>query len=82
MTILGREPVRILTAVNALLALAVGFGLNMTSAQQALIHAAVSALLGVLIRREVTPVITAEEHIDTAVRLAQLGRLPPYDDIP
>ncbi len=50
----GREPALILAAVNALLALAVGFGLDVTGEQQALIHAAVSALLGLVTRSRVT----------------------------
>lgn len=82
MTIFGREPVAILAAVNAALALGVGFGLNVTSEQQALIGAAVSAVLALIARKAVTPNETAEEHIDTAARLALMGRLPPYDDIP
>lgn len=53
--IFDREPALILAAVNALLALAVGFGLEVTGEQQALIHAAVSAVLGVIVRRKVTP---------------------------
>lgn len=52
----NREPALFLAAVNALLAVAVGFGLDVTTEQQALIHAAVSALLGLITRQKVTPV--------------------------
>ena len=52
----NREPALFLAAVNALLAVAVGFGLDVTTEQQALIHAAVSALLGLITRQTVTPV--------------------------
>ena len=53
-TLWGREPALILTAVNAILALLVGFGLNLTPEQQALIYAAISAVLGVVVRQQVT----------------------------
>lgn len=82
MTIFGREPVAVVAAVNALMALGVGFGLDVSNEQQALIQGAATAVLALIARRSVTPNQTAEEHTDTAVRLAQLGRFPPYDDIP
>lgn len=83
MTIFGREPVAILAAVNAGLALGVGFGMNVTSEQQALIAAAVSAVLALAARSQVVPVVTVEEHLDTAARLTRMGvALPPPDDIP
>lgn len=82
MTIFGREPVTIVAAVNALVALLVGFGLDLTNEQQALIQTAVTAVLAVIARQSVVPNPTVEEHLDTAVRLAQMGRFPPYDDIP
>ena len=47
------EPVAILAAVNALIALGVGFGLNLSTEQQALILAAVSALIGLFARSQV-----------------------------
>lgn len=55
MTVFGREPVVILAAVNAVVALIVGFGLDLSNDQQALIHAAVSALLALFARAKVTP---------------------------
>lgn len=80
--IFGREPVVILAAVNAGLALLVGFGLELSGEQQALIGAAVSALLALIARQAVTPNVTVEEHLDTAQRLFHLGgQLPPPDDI-
>ncbi len=83
MTIFGREPVVIIAAVNALLALVVGFGLDVSNEQQALVQGAVTAVLALIARQAVTPNVTAEEHIDTAVRLTRMGvRLPPADDIP
>jgi len=81
--IFGREPVVILAAVNAAIALGVGFGLELSGEQQALIGAAVSAVLALIARQAVTPNVTVEEHLDTAQRLFRLGgQLPPPDDVP
>jgi len=51
----NREPALIIGAVNAVIAVAVGFGLDFTSAQVGLLNAAVAAVLSVLVRRKVTP---------------------------
>lgn len=53
---MNREPALILGLVGALIALAVGFGLNVTQEQVGLIMAAVVALLSFLTRSQVTPV--------------------------
>lgn len=83
MTIFGREPVAILAAVNAAVALGVGFGLDVSSEQQALIATAVSAGLALIARAAVVPNETVDEHLDTAERLFRMGgQLPPADDIP
>lgn len=55
-TLWGREPALILAALSAMIALAVGFGLPVTAEQEALIVAAVSAVIGVITRSRVTPV--------------------------
>ena len=55
-TLWGREPAVILAALNAVLAVAVGFGLPVTTEQAALVMAAVSAVVGVITRSQVTPV--------------------------
>lgn len=55
-TIFDREPALILGAVQAILAVAIGFGLNVTPEQLALILAATAAVLGVVTRSRVTPV--------------------------
>lgn len=52
----GREPALVLGAANALLALAVGFGLQISPEQVGLINAAVAAILSVVVRSQVTPV--------------------------
>ena len=51
-----REPALILGAVNALLALAIGFGLPVTVEQASLVNAAAAAVLSVIVRSQVTPV--------------------------
>jgi len=53
--ILRREPVAILGALQALLAVAVGFGLNLTNEQTALLLAAVAAVLSLVTRSKVVP---------------------------
>lgn len=52
----GREPALILGAANALLALAVGFGLDVSPEQVGLINAAVAAILSVVVRSRVSPI--------------------------
>ena len=53
---MNSEPALILGAVNAILALGVGFGLHLTSEQVGLINAAVAAIIAVITRTQVTPV--------------------------
>lgn len=54
--VLNREPALIVGAVNALIALAVGFGLDIDPEQVGLINAAVAAVLSVVVRQQVSPV--------------------------
>ncbi len=54
--IFNTEPALILGAVGAIIALAVGFGLNWTGEQVALTMAAVQAFLSLIVRAKVTPV--------------------------
>lgn len=49
------EPVMVLAFIEAGLALAIGFGLNWTAEQVALVIAFTSALLGLIARSQVTP---------------------------
>jgi len=53
--VFGREPVLILTAVQAALALAVAFGLDLSNEQTGAIIALSAAVLGVITRSKVTP---------------------------
>lgn len=53
---MNREPALILAAVQAVIALAVGFGLNWTPEQVSLVLAATAAVLGLITRQKVTPV--------------------------
>lgn len=50
------EPALLLGALNALLALGVGFGLDVDPGQVGLINAAVAAVLAVVVRSRVTPI--------------------------
>jgi len=51
-----REPALILGAVNAMIALAVGFGLDVSIEQASLINAAAAAVISVIVRSQVSPV--------------------------
>ena len=51
-----QEPALVLGAVQALIAMAVGFGLEVTAEQVGLIVAAAAAVLSVVTRTQVTPV--------------------------
>lgn len=52
---LKTEPALVLGAVQAVVALAVGFGLSWTGEQVSLVNAAVAAVLAVIVRSRVTP---------------------------
>jgi len=55
-TIFGREPVLILAAIQAAIALVAAFGLQLTGEQIATLVAFTAAALGVVARQRVTPV--------------------------
>lgn len=55
MKALAKEPALIIGAIQALLVLAVSFGLDLTEEQQAAILSLTAALLSVLTRQLVTP---------------------------
>ena len=50
------EPVLILGAMNAIFAMAVGFGLHVTPQQVGLVNAAVTAVIAAIARSQVSPV--------------------------
>lgn len=80
--IFNREPIVIVNAVRLVVLAAVSFGLDLTEGQIVATMVALEAVLTLFSRSQVVPVDTVEEHLDTAVRLTQLGvRLPPPDDI-
>lgn len=54
-TILGREPILILAAVQATIALVAAFGLQLSAEQIAALVAFSAAVLGVIARQRVTP---------------------------
>ncbi len=60
--IFGREPALILGALAAVIALAVGFGLDVSSEQVGLIMAGVTAILAVVTRQSVFAPKTVEEN--------------------
>lgn len=78
--IFGREPVLWLSAIQAVIALAVGFGLDLTGEQQGLIHATSAALLSLIVRSQVVPVETHDEQLEHLVTIA--GAMPDPDDVP
>lgn len=51
----GREPALILGLVQAGLAMAVGFGLNLDGQQVALVMTFAAAVVSVIVRRKITP---------------------------
>lgn len=53
--LLGREPALILGAVQAVIALAIAFGLDLSVEQTGAILAATAAVLAVIVRSQVTP---------------------------
>lgn len=66
-TLWGREPALILGAVQAILALVVAFGLDLSVEQTGAILAASAAILAVVTRSQVTPVAGLPElpdHVD------------------
>lgn len=56
----GREPALVLAFIQTLLALAVGFGFDLTAEQIALILAFSAAAIGLITRSQVTPVRTVQ----------------------
>jgi hypothetical protein len=58
--VLKREPVLWIALVNAVLAVAVGFGLDIDPEQVGLINAAVAAVLAFIARQQVTPVSSVQ----------------------
>lgn len=52
---INTEPALFLGAVHGVIALAIGFGLDITIEQFALIEAAVSGVISFLVRRKVAP---------------------------
>lgn len=55
--LLGREPALVLGLIQAVIALAIGFGLDISPEQFGLIMAASAAAASVIVRAQVTPVI-------------------------
>jgi hypothetical protein len=60
--IFGREPALVLAAVQAGLALLVGFGLNLDGQQVALIMGFAAAVVSLIVRRRVAPGDSASDQ--------------------
>lgn len=73
--IFGREPVLYITLLRTSLALAVGFGLNLTGEQVALVVAFADAVFAFITRQAVIPSQTARTRISDAYR-AGMERSP------
>ena len=63
-TLWGREPALIIGALQAVIALAVGFGAPLSQEQTALILAASAAILAVITRQQVTPNASVAARVD------------------
>jgi hypothetical protein len=63
----GREPAAIAAAIAIAINLAISFGLKLTIEQVALINALVVAVLGLIVRQQVTPTSAPQLEAGTAV---------------
>jgi hypothetical protein len=82
--IFGREPAAIAAFVQAILALAVGFGLNLSTEQMGLLMAVVTLGLGLLVRQVVTPLAAPKLAGGTSVEVEGTGKsvqLPETDEV-
>jgi hypothetical protein len=57
----GREPAAWLAAINAVLACAMGFGLDLTGEQMALIMTTAGTIIGLITRQSVVPSATIRD---------------------
>jgi hypothetical protein len=72
-TLWGREPVAIVTAVEACILLAIGFGAPVTGEQVALVNAALLAVLALVARSKVTPTVNVvEQAVDAGTDKARV----------
>lgn len=65
----GREPALWIGLINAILALGVGFGLNLTPTKVGLINSVVAAILALVTRSQVRSEPAVNDLIQTAVSL-------------
>jgi hypothetical protein len=78
----GQNPVKILTAVQAALALGMGFGLHITIQQFGLIMAFTATMLGLFTDTQVTPMATLPDHVAAAVNAASDVGVPKIALVP
>lgn len=62
----NREPTLILAVVQALIVLAVSFGLDWTTEQQGTVLAVSAAVMGLITRTQVSPVAKVEPEVPSA----------------
>ena len=67
----GREPVLYLTLLEVILILLVSFGLHLSDGQVTAIVAVAAAVIGLIARRQVTPVGKARQDAQCAFRASQ-----------
>jgi hypothetical protein len=63
----GREPALFMAAISAVIALAVGFGLHITTEQMGLIMAATAAIVGFIVRQNVASITNLQERTPSTV---------------
>ncbi len=76
---LGREPAAWAAVLAIAVNLAVSFGLRLTIDQIAMINALMSAVLGLLVRQNVTPTAAPKLPLGTPVLVEGTGDEPPPD---
>jgi hypothetical protein len=72
-TLWNREPAAILGALQAILALVISFGLNLSGGQIGAIYAASAAILAVVVRSQVTP----NASVPVVVPVPAAPQVPP-----
>lgn len=78
--IFKREPVAIVNAVRLVFLAAIAFGLHLSDVQLIASMAALEAVLTLVARQQVVPVVTHDEQLDHLVTIA--GAMPDPDDVP
>jgi hypothetical protein len=78
----GQNPVKILAAIQAGVALAIGYGAHVTTVQFGLIMAFSAAVTGLFTDSQVTPMATLPDHVAAAVNAASDAGVPKITVVP